>query len=218
MRGAPGEWASTGSKARLSSTAGGTAQLLWKQPLPHNYRPRFALVSDEGTVVLFDQWINVAGPHAVMVLDRTGKTLASHSFDEVAAALGVFEVPTFGDGTRFMARYLAERVDEGAAVVVGGGDSVAAVQELGVRVRYIRPRRPEQNGKVERSHRIDEEEFWGRYAGQDFDAAHAALAAWEHRYNHERFSMALHGLTPMEKLAAMLAPPLVMARSPDTVQ
>lgn len=91
-------------------------------------------------------------------------------------------------------------------------------QDLGVRVRYIRPRRPEQNGKVERSHRIDEEEFWGRYAGQDFDVASEGLAAWEHRYNHERFSMALHGRTPMEKLAAMLAPPLVMARAPDSVQ
>jgi transposase InsO family protein len=34
-------------------------------------------------------------------------------------------------------------------------------QDLGVRVRYIRPRRPQQNGKVERSRRIDEEEFWG---------------------------------------------------------
>jgi hypothetical protein len=45
-------------------------------------------------------------------------------------------------------------------------------------VRYIRPRRPEQNGKVERSHRIDEEKFWGRYAGHDFDAATAALAGW----------------------------------------
>ena len=44
--------------------------------------------------------------------------------------LGVFEVPTFGDGTRFIARFLAERVDEGVTVVVGGGDSVAAVQEL----------------------------------------------------------------------------------------
>jgi transposase InsO family protein len=79
-------------------------------------------------------------------------------------------------------------------------------------VRYIRPRRPQQNGKVERSHRIDEEEFWLRYHGQDFDAAAEALAVWEHRYNHERFSMALRGSTPMEKLAAMLAPPVVMAR------
>lgn len=91
-------------------------------------------------------------------------------------------------------------------------------QDLGVRVRYIRPRRPQQNGKVERSHRVDEEEFWARYDGQDFDAAAEALAAWEHRYNHERFSMALRGRTPMEKLAAILAPPFVMARAPDSVQ
>jgi transposase InsO family protein len=91
-------------------------------------------------------------------------------------------------------------------------------QDLGVRVRYIRPRRPQQNGKVERSHRIDAEEFWERYAGQDFDAASEALAAWEYRYNHERFSMALQGHTPMEKLAAKLAPSCVLARAPDTVQ
>jgi transposase InsO family protein len=91
-------------------------------------------------------------------------------------------------------------------------------QDLGVRVRYIRPRRPQQNGKVERSHRIDDEEFWSGYAGQDFDAAHEALAAWEHRYNHERFSMALRGRTPMEKLAALLMPPLVMTRGPDSIQ
>jgi transposase InsO family protein len=85
-------------------------------------------------------------------------------------------------------------------------------------VRYIRPRRPQQNGKVERSHRIDEEEFWGRYVGQEFDAAYEALLAWEHRYNHERFSMALRGRTPMEKLAARRPTPLAMTRSPDTVQ
>ncbi len=44
--------------------------------------------------------------------------------------LGVFEVPTFGDGTRAMARYLARRAENGATVVVGGGDSVAALEEL----------------------------------------------------------------------------------------
>lgn len=76
---------------------------------------------------------------------------------------------------------------------------------------------PATERKVERSQRIDDEEFWRRYVGQDFDAAHEALAAWEHRYNHERFSMALRGRTPMEKLAAMLSPALVMARSPDSV-
>jgi 3-phosphoglycerate kinase len=50
--------------------------------------------------------------------------------------MGVFEVPTFGDGTRSMARMLADRVDAGASVVVGGGDSVAAIEELGLTSRF----------------------------------------------------------------------------------
>jgi phosphoglycerate kinase len=50
--------------------------------------------------------------------------------------LGVFEVPTFGDGTRAMARYLAQRAEDGATVVVGGGDSVAAVEELKLADRF----------------------------------------------------------------------------------
>lgn len=31
-------------------------------------------------------------------------------------------------------------------------------------LRDIKPRRPQQNGKVERSYRIDSEEFWDRHA------------------------------------------------------
>ena len=46
--------------------------------------------------------------------------------------LGVFEVPTFGDGTRAIARQLAAKAEHGVTVVVGGGDSVAAVEELGL--------------------------------------------------------------------------------------
>ena len=50
--------------------------------------------------------------------------------------LGVFEVPTFGDGTRSMARFLATRGRRRATVVVGGGDSVAAVEELKITDRF----------------------------------------------------------------------------------
>jgi transposase InsO family protein len=66
--------------------------------------------------------------------------------------------------------------------------------------RYIKPRRPQQNGKVERSDRIDQEEFWGRNAFGSHEEA--ALTSWEHAYNHARFSMALAGRTPVEKLAS----------------
>lgn len=75
------------------------------------------------------------------------------------------------------------------------------VQQAGMRLRYIKPRCPEQNGKVERSHRVDEEEFWSRSTFDSFAPAAEALLAWERRYNHERFSMALNGLTPAEKLS-----------------
>lgn len=77
---------------------------------------------------------------------------------------------------------------------------VLALEAAGVRHRYIKPRRPQQNGKVERSHRIDDEEFWSRHQFRDLHDAEAALPAWEHRYNYERFSLALDGRTPAEKL------------------
>jgi hypothetical protein len=62
---------------------------LWRRHLPHEYRPRTALVANDGTVLLFDQWINVAGPYALTVIDATGRTVASYSFDQIASALGV---------------------------------------------------------------------------------------------------------------------------------
>jgi phosphoglycerate kinase len=46
--------------------------------------------------------------------------------------IGVFEIPVFGAGTRHVARLLADKAGAGATVVVGGGDSVAAVQQQGL--------------------------------------------------------------------------------------
>ena len=50
--------------------------------------------------------------------------------------LGVFEIPSFAHGTKAIARFLAERCDDGATVVVGGGDSVAAIQQQGLAGRF----------------------------------------------------------------------------------
>ena len=46
--------------------------------------------------------------------------------------LGVFEIPSFAHGTNAVARMLAERAEAGATVVVGGGDSVAAITQQGL--------------------------------------------------------------------------------------
>jgi phosphoglycerate kinase len=50
--------------------------------------------------------------------------------------LGVFEIPSFAHGTKQIARFLADRADAGATVVVGGGDSVAAIQQQGLASRF----------------------------------------------------------------------------------
>lgn len=53
--------------------------------------------------------------------------------------MGVFEEPPFDQGTIGVARAVAEAADRGATVVVGGGDSVSAVQRAGVadRITHI---------------------------------------------------------------------------------
>jgi phosphoglycerate kinase len=53
--------------------------------------------------------------------------------------MGVFEEPPFNEGTIGIARAVAEAADRGAIVIVGGGDSVAAVTKAGVadRITHI---------------------------------------------------------------------------------
>jgi phosphoglycerate kinase len=46
--------------------------------------------------------------------------------------LGVFEIPSFAHGTKAIARFLADRAEHGATVVVGGGDSLAALEQQGL--------------------------------------------------------------------------------------
>jgi phosphoglycerate kinase len=50
--------------------------------------------------------------------------------------VGVFEIPSFAHGTKSIARFLAIRADAGVTVVVGGGDSVAAIQQQGLAGRF----------------------------------------------------------------------------------
>jgi phosphoglycerate kinase len=53
--------------------------------------------------------------------------------------MGVFEEPPFDQGTIGVAKAVAEAADRGAVVIVGGGDSVAAVSRAGVadRITHI---------------------------------------------------------------------------------
>ncbi len=53
--------------------------------------------------------------------------------------MGVFEIPPFDTGTKEIAEAVAEATDNGATSIVGGGDSAAAVKNLGLvdRISHI---------------------------------------------------------------------------------
>jgi phosphoglycerate kinase len=53
--------------------------------------------------------------------------------------MGVFEMPNFAEGTRFIAESVASATDKGAYSLIGGGDSVAAINQynLADRVSYV---------------------------------------------------------------------------------
>jgi len=50
--------------------------------------------------------------------------------------MGVFEKPTFAEGTKAVARAIADATDRGATTIVGGGDSVAALNLMGIANRF----------------------------------------------------------------------------------
>lgn len=58
------------------------------------------------------------------------------------------------------------------------------LKELGIRHKLIRPRTPRHNGKVERSHRKDQERFYYKRVFLSFEDFKEKLRYWEREYNN----------------------------------
>ena len=78
------------------------------------------------------------------------------------------------------------------------------VEEQGIRHAYIKPRSPQLNGKVERSHRTDQEEFYQLLTYRDDVDLEEKLAHWERFYNLSRPHGAFNGKAPYEALREKL--------------
>jgi transposase InsO family protein/transposase-like protein len=75
--------------------------------------------------------------------------------------------------------------------------------DRGIGHSYIKVRTPRLNGKVERSHRIDQEEFYRLLDGvviDDADVFNQKLQEWEDFYNFNRPHGGLDGQTPYDRL------------------
>jgi hypothetical protein len=80
------------------------------------------------------------------------------------------------------------------------------LESLDIRHVYIRPRTPHLNGKVERSHRVDDQEFYQLLdkdgISDNIHLFNDKLREWEDYYNYHRPHGALDGQTPYERLMA----------------
>jgi phosphoglycerate kinase len=83
-----------------------------------------------------------AVPKDQMVVDIGPRTIAEFTGHLAKARtifwngpMGVFEMPQMADGTNAVAKFLARRTRAGVVTIVGGGDSVAAVEQLGLAER-----------------------------------------------------------------------------------
>lgn len=67
---------------------------------------------------------------------------------------------------------------------------------------YNQPSRPDQNGKVERTHRIDTEEFYLKDLSQTYEERKLGLSKYVFHFNNERphWGYGMDGKTPLEKL------------------
>lgn len=77
------------------------------------------------------------------------------------------------------------------------------LMEYCIKFRPIKPGSPHLNGKVERSHLTDLQEF---YAVVDVNSPdiHNRLAEWQHYYNWERPHSMLNGKTPMDRVCELI--------------
>lgn len=83
----------------------------------------------ERTEIPQDRMVLDVGPGTV---DAYREVLAGARTVLWNGPMGVFEVPEFAKGTEGVALAVADATDRGATTVVGGGDSAAAVAELGL--------------------------------------------------------------------------------------
>jgi len=120
------------------------------------------------------------------IYDRCDQRTAIQFVDYVFEQLPFrVEVVQTDNGAEFQARFHYHVLDAGVGHV------------------YIKPATPRLNGKVERSHRIDAEEFYRQLDGvviDDTELFNERLQEWERFYNFDRPHGGLGGMTPYERL------------------
>jgi transposase InsO family protein len=142
--------------------------------------------------------------------DHTGKTVKRFQYTAIddstrIRALKVFKKHTQENAIQFV-DYVIEKFPFRINMIrTDNGHEFQSkfhwhVEDLGVQHCYIKPGTPRLNGKVERSHRTDKDEFYQLLEYTDDVDLEEKLSEWENFYNFHRPHGAFNGMTPYEVL------------------
>jgi transposase InsO family protein len=146
--------------------------------------------------------------------DRAGKTVKRYQYTAIddatrVRALQIFPEHNQARAIQFM-NYVIEKFPFRISTIrTDRGHEFQArfhwhIEDLGMRHVYIKPQTPQLNGKVERSHRTDQTEFYQLLTYTDDIDLNAKLKAWEDFYNYDRPHLSLAGKTPYEVMKSLL--------------
>ena len=151
----------------------------------------------------------------VLLKDKAGKAIRRYQYTAIddatrIRALQIYRQHNQECAIRFM-DYVIEKFPFRIAMVrTDRGHEFQArfhchIEDLGIQHVYIKPQTPQLNGKVERSHKTDEAEFYQLLTYTDDIDLLSKLKAWEDFYNYDRPHISLDGKTPYEVLKSLLA-------------
>ncbi|PZO22839.1 MAG: hypothetical protein DCF25_01675 [Leptolyngbya foveolarum] len=114
--------------------------VLWEKALPHQYGPKFVLIGTQGNVLLLDEFINVASPHAITLIDIKGQAIAQHSVKAIQTTLNLSTADLTKQATTGWWISAAPTLNqlENCATVLTGGTTLSIDLETGA----IGPRDP----------------------------------------------------------------------------
>lgn len=97
----------------------------------------------------------------------------------------------------------AIRCDNGPEYISGALQAWA--ERKGIYLDYIQPGKPYQNAYIERFNRTVRYDWLNQTIFQSLEQARKQATEWLWHYNNERPNMAIGGMTPKQKIAAMAA-------------
>jgi transposase InsO family protein len=146
--------------------------------------------------------------------DRAGKTVKRYQYTAIDDATRIRALQIFPEHNQARAiqfiNYVIEKFPFRISTIrTDRGHKFQArfhwhVEDQGMRHVYIKPQTPQLNGKVERSHRTDQTEFYQLLTYTDDMDLNAKLKAWEDFYNYDRPHLSHEGKTPYEVMKSLL--------------